>query len=283
MTRILAASALVVFLQGPAGLPDRAEFLREVRVNLARSQQLSHQYAYKERRTDLHLNPFGRMGRGDTRLMQVYPSPNPQMTYRRVIERNGQPVTEADLAEQDQEYRQRVAELQRRLAREDADDRRQRERDEFVARTRAQRMIDDVIASIQFDVARREVRNGVPTIVITFAGKPDAVPLTREGRIAKVFKGNAWVHEAAREVMYVEAVATHDVTFGGFIAKLYEGTNAVLERREVEAGVWMPTRVKLTGQARALFRKAKIDYEIEWFDYKRMGDASFPFHTGIEQ
>jgi hypothetical protein len=30
----------------------------------------------------------------------------------------------------------------------------------------------------------------------------------------------------------------------------------------------MPTRLTLTGDVRALFRKAKIDHVIEWFDYR---------------
>jgi hypothetical protein len=279
-----AAVAAAVTAQGP--LPDRDAFLKDVRANLARSQQLSHQYAYKERRTDLHMNPFGRMGMGDTRLIEVYPSPNPQLTYRRVIERNGQPVTRQDLEQQDHEYRLKASRVRRSLAREDDGDRRERERDEALARQRARMMIDDVVNVLQFDLARREMRDGVQTIVVTFSARPDARPLTREGRVARVFTGSAWVDEAAREVIHVEAIATDSVTFGGFIAKLYEGTEAALDRRQIEPGVWMPVSVKLGGQARALFRRTKIDYSVEWFDYRKLGDASFGsfgFNPGVEE
>lgn len=256
--------------QGPRVLPDPAAFLREVREALARSQEMAHLFAYKERRTDLHMNPFGRMGTGDTRVSEVYPASIPQLTYRRVIQRNGLPVTPEDLAEQEQAYREKVAEVRRRLAREDEDDREERERDELLAQRRAQRMVDDVVASLDFHVARRDVRRGVNTIVIAFSGRPDAKPTTREGRVARVFRGEAWVHEAAREVIHVEAVATDDVSFGGFVAKLYEGTHATLDRGEIAPGAWMPTRVTLEGEARALFRRTKFDYLIEWFDYQRL-------------
>jgi hypothetical protein len=60
------------------------------------------------------------------------------------------------------------------------------------------------------------------------------------------------------------------VSFGGFIARIYEGTEVGIERREVEPGVWMPTRLTLTGQFRALFRRAKLDHHIEWFDYHKI-------------
>jgi hypothetical protein len=251
-------------------LPHVDSFLKAARENLARAQQLAHHYAYKERRVDMHMNPFGRMGMGDTRLTLVRPAPNPRLTFRRVLERNGKPVSAADLAQQDAEYQKRVEEVRRRLAREDDADRRSREQDEALARQRAQMMIADVVNTLRFHVVRREMRAGVPAIVVAFAARPDARPVTREGRTARVFRGTIWIHEAAREVMHVEAVATDDVAYGGFIAKLYEGTEATLVRAEIDRGVWMPTRVKLTGEARALFRKMKIDFLVEWFDYERI-------------
>jgi hypothetical protein len=252
-----------------AGLPDRETFLREARETLGRSQQIWHQYSYKERRTDVHMNPFGRMGTGDTRVLEVRPSPNPQLTYKRVIQRNGVPVPKQELDRQDEEYRARVAEIEQRRAEGDAD-RDERERHDLLARRRAQMVITDVLDTLRFDLVRREVRDGRPAIVVSFAARPDARPATRQGRIAKVFKGHAWVDEAAREVTAVEAVAVDDVAFGGFIAKLYDGTRARLRREEIDAGVWMPTRVHLSGDVRALFRKTKIDYVVEWFDYTKI-------------
>ena len=246
-------------------LPDRETFLRETREALARSQQLWHRYAYKERRTDLHLNPFGRMGTGDTRVLEVRPSPNPKLTYRRVIERNGVPVSKFELDRQDADYRARAARIER--AYDDADAAVRREQDERLARRRAQMIIDDVLNTLQFDIVRRESRDGRPAIVVAFTAKPNARPMTREGRIAKVFTGHVWIDERSREVSYLAALATDDVSFGGFIAKIYQGTQAVVDRQEIEPGVWMPSRVSLEGTVRALFRKAQIDYLVEWFDY----------------
>ncbi|HJU41330.1 MAG TPA: hypothetical protein VJ691_00895 [Vicinamibacterales bacterium] len=247
-------------------LPERDTFLRETREALARSQELWHRYAYKERRTEIHLNPFGRMGMGGTRITEVRPSADPRLTYRRIIERNGAPVPALELARQDAEYRERVAQLKRESA--DANDEKRRQQDEQLARRRAQMVVDDVVNTLQFDIVRREFRDGRRAIVIAFSGRPTARPSTREGRLAKVFAGHVWVDERTREVVYLEGVARDDVSFGGFIAKVYEGTKAVVVRRPIEAGVWMPTRLTLTGDVRALFRRAKIDHAIEWFDYR---------------
>ena len=248
-----------------ADLPDRVTFLREVRDAISRSQQVWHRYAYKERRTELHMNPFGRLGTGDTLITEVRPSPDPRLTYRRVLERNGVALPKAELDRQDAEYTSRIA----RLAREDSSpDAERTRRDDQLARRRAQMVTDDVVNTLQFDVVRREFPGGKPAIVVSFAAKPHARPATKEGRLARVFKGSLWIDEASRELTHLNAVATDDVSFGGFVAKIYEGTEAFVERQQTETGVWMPTTLKLTGEFRALFRRAKFDHVVEWFDYR---------------
>lgn len=271
--RLAGVVVAIIVLAAPgagqtADLPNRDTFLREARDVLARSQQVWHRYAYKERRTELHMNPFGRMGTGGTRLIEVRPSPDPRLTYRRTIERDGVPVPPAELQRQDAEYRARVAAVERNGGDEAADQAERRRRDDQLARRRAQMVIDDVVNTLQFDIVRREFQDGRPVIVVSFAAKPNARPTTREGRLAKVFTGHIWIDEASREVTHLRGVASDDVSFGGFIAKVYEGTEAYVERREIEPGVWMPTRLTLTGEFRALFRKARIDHVIEWFEYR---------------
>ncbi|HEV8318479.1 MAG TPA: hypothetical protein VGQ10_13790 [Vicinamibacterales bacterium] len=266
--------------------PEDAAFLNEVRENLSRAEQLAHLYSYKERRTDVHANPFGRIGTGDTRVLEVYPSPNRQLTFRRVIERDGVPVPDAELREQEREYQQRATDIHARLSTEGFDARTARERDEAAARQRAKNRLDDILRVLVFNVKSHEVRNGVETVVVTFQGRPDAEPMTREGRMAKSFKGTIWIHDKARELMDVEAVTTDDIAFGGFIARISDGTRTTMTRREVAPGVWMPTRVTFNGEGRVLlFRKLKIDYLVEWFDYRKMtpGASVGGFDPGVER
>lgn len=249
-------------------LPPRDAFLNEAREALARSQGLWYRYSYKERRTDLHMNPFGRMGTGGTRVFEVRPSTNPKLVYRREIERNGVAVSPEELARQDAEHRARTERYEEELDRNP-----ERERNEdLLAKRRAQMMIDDVVNTLQFELVRREYRNRRPVIVVSFEAKRDARPVTKEGRIAKAFRGELWIDERSHELINLKAVAVDDVSFGGFIAKIYEGTEAIIERREIEAGVWMPTRLSLSGDVRALFRTAHIDHVVEWFDYRAISN-----------
>ena len=268
--KLTAAAVASIVLIGAGQAPDLPApdtFLREVREALTRSQETWHRYAYKERRTELHLNPFGRLGTGDTNVFEVRPSPNPKLTYRRMIERNGVKVSMQELARQDAEYAARVKRItgDAGLGSPDADERRRSE--DLLARRRAQMLVDDVVGTLQFEIARREFRDGKPVIVVSFAARAGARPATREGRLVKAFRGEMWIDEASRELIEVRALAIDDVAFGGFVAKVYEGMEASIERKEIERGLWMPTRLTLSGNFRAIFRKARIDHVVEWFDY----------------
>jgi hypothetical protein len=268
---ILLAAMLLLLLhpQDARPLPDPGTFSAAVRENLARAQQVTHRYAYKERRTELHTNPFGRIGTGGTRVIEVYPSANRDLTYRRLVERNGVPVGAEERAEQDRAYRRHVADVERRAARRTTDDRRRRAEEDATARQRADAMIGDVVDSLLFKLEGRVMYDGEEAIAIAFAPKPDARPKTRQGRLAQKFAGTMWVRETDAEVMHLEAHAVDDISFGlGIVARLNKGTTATLTRRPVPGGVWMPTELTLSGRGRAaLFRRLVVDYSIEWFDY----------------
>ena len=268
-------------------LPDLETFSRVVREHLARAERVAHLYTFKERRTDVHRNPFGRIGTGGTRLFEVYPSAIRQLTYRRLIDRDGVVVAAQELAEQDRQYRARVGDFQRRLVTENADERRRREADAARARQRGQRRVDDVIDTLQFQVEGRTVYEGVPAIIVSFAPRPGARPDTREGRMAQRFVGTAWIHEEAAEVVHVEAKSIDSVSFGfGLLARLRKGTEATLTREPVERDLWMQTRFTLTGRGRAaVFRRLVIDFAVDWFDYRRLeGDSATPFlDAGVQR
>jgi hypothetical protein len=224
-------------------LPDEDALFRDARENIARATRLQSGYAYKERRTELHMNPFGRLGTGATLLYEVTPTEDGAVTLRTLLERDGKPVPRT------------------------APERRERR-----ARTQRRSGMDDAVATLRFAIDRRDRLNGRETIVVRFEPRPDAKPETREGRIAKVMRGTIWVDEEAREVIRVEAVATDDLSFGlGVVARLNEGTRVELTREPVSGGIWLPTSIRFMGQGRAmLFRRLDIDHVIEWFDYREV-------------
>jgi hypothetical protein len=224
-------------------LPEAEAFLERTRMNLARSQREQGRYGYKERRTELHTNPFGRLGTGGTLLYDVEPGPEAGVFYRRLLERDGMPVPDATAEKIDRRGRT----------------------------TGARDSIDDVAGTLQFELQRREIVEGRPAIAVRFSPRRDAKPQTREGRLAKLFSGTIWIDEAAHEVMRIEGTAIDDMSYGfGIVARLNEGTTAKVERRRVDDSIWLPTSLRIVGQGRAiLFRKLNIDFAIDWLDYHK--------------
>lgn len=255
MTQRRQAAAAIVALSIAGGamraqerpLPDSDAFFTAVRENLVRSGRVQDEFAYKERRTQLHMNPFGRVGTGGTVLYDVTPIPGGPGFTRRELERDGKPVTDGEV--------ERVGD-------------RPRSRD----RAQSPSAMQDTIETLTFTVDRREMLNGRSTIVVRFTPKPDAKPRTREGKLARDFAGQIWVDEQAQEVMRVEAVAIDSISYGfGLIARLGEGTMVTLERERIDGDVWMPTSIRFKGEGRAmLLRKLHVDFAIAWFDYRRL-------------
>jgi hypothetical protein len=263
-------------------LPDQEAFFAETRKRLASNDLIQSRYSFRERTTELRLNPFGRnMGTGPVNVYEVYPHPVEELTYRRLIERDGRPLSEAELDEQDRDYREKLRDWQERLAHEGKSDRIQRLQRAAEARKKDEAMAREAIEMFEFQIAGRETWQNEPAIVVTFKPRPDASPRTREGRVARAFTGRAWVHEFEYEVMNVEATAMDDVSFGwGMIAKLHRGYKARFTRRRID-GVWLPVESRFSGTGRALlFRRVVINFARDYYDYKPFDVTELPARLG---
>jgi hypothetical protein len=261
----------------PAALPDREGFLAEARKRLASNDLLQSGYAYRERVTEVRMNPFGRMGTGPVEVYDVYPVAGKALTYRRLIERDGVAVPPDELAASDTAFLARYQEWQRMIAGEGQSERDARLQRQKVATERDRARAEEAMRLFQFELERRDTLDGDPVIVVSFKPKPDAAPKTREGRIAASFSGRAWVHEHEYQVMRVEAQALTDTSFGfGLIAKLHRGATALFTRQRF-GDVWLPVETHLSGTGKAmLVRKVTFNYLRQYSDYRPFKPADLP-------
>src|SRR5205085_11937316 len=107
-----------------------------------RAQREQWGYAYKERRTEIHANPFGKVGTDGVKLYEVTPGPDGTI-MRKLLERDGKPVANAT--------------PERRERRE---------------RNQSRSVIEVVVDRLNFVIDRRELRDGRDMIVVKFAAKP---------------------------------------------------------------------------------------------------------------
>jgi hypothetical protein len=137
---------------------------------------------------------------------------------------------------------------------------------------RGRRVVDDVAATLDISMSRRERLDGRDAIVAVFKARRDAKPQTREGRIARDFSGEIWIDELTREVTRIDAKAIDDVAFGyGVLARLNKGATITLRRELVHGNLWLPVSMRFSGEGRALLlRKLTIDFAVDWFDYRKV-------------
>lgn len=248
MTFAVRTVAAVLLLQTTTAndarpLPEPRPFFDAVRTNLVRSQDEQNAFAYKERRTDLDFHPFGHIGTGSTRVVEVVPVTGGTAVTRRLIERDGQPVLDSVPV-----------------------------RRELRTNGRGKAIVEDIAAVIDVVIHRRDKLNGRDAIVARFKARRDADPKTREGRLARGFAGEIWIDEQSKQVVKIDATAVDDLSYGyGVLGRLNKGATVTVRQQAVEGNLWLPVSVRFDGEGRALlFRKLTINFALDWFDYRRV-------------
>lgn len=257
-------------------LPDQQAFMAEARKRLQPDEMRQSGYVYKETRRELKLDASGKTTKEEVSVFESYPALPNEFRWNRLIEKNGVPVSHAELDKQDRERQKKVMDYVRKQqqnpakaaaaqARKAADERREVEED-----------IDDALLVYDFRMLGRETLGGHDTIVFSFTPKRNARPRTRDGRIMQKFAGKAWVSESEYELVRLEAEAQETVSFGlGLLARIHKGSKASFERRKVNGEEWLPAFASYQGTARvALVRVLRVGGTSEYSDYRKFAVAT---------
>ena len=209
------------------------------------------------------------MVRKQVRIYDVVPSPEPELTYRRLVSVNG--AVPGDLAKRDAEQARKEKEWEATRRREGEDARAARLRKAAEEDRREQAVVDELTAIYEVRMTGREIIDGRPAIGYTFDPRPGYVARTPEGRIINHFSGKAWIDEADHELvrLKVDCLETVSVKFG-FIFRLLKGSRGFIERRKIDGNAWLPTYSRFTGSGRVFFvARIDLDQESEYSAYKR--------------
>jgi hypothetical protein len=268
---LLLALALIVGTPAQERpLPDFQTFAAEVKRHLATDNERQSGYVFTERRVEQKVNGKGRVTDESVKVYEVYPGlPDEGDRYRRLIEENGRPTPPATLAKQDAERRKKAEAYAR--AQVKASERQKNAREQDKARQEYSAAVEDVFRIYDIQMVRREVIDGVTTILATLSPKPNIKPLTDDGKVMKHFKAKAWVSESDFELVRAEIEAIDDLSFGlGLLARVHRGTIATYQRRKVNGETWLPAEVTWTASARVLLvRRLRLRGISEFSNYRR--------------
>jgi hypothetical protein len=257
------------------GAEETRAFLEEVRRNLQSDAALLEQYTFTETYTEKRLDGGGAIKKAKTETYEVYPSTEPRKLYRRLVARDGKPISEKELAERDRKQEEKIA---RREARRAAETEAARSAREAENQRKEREVIDEVFRMDDIRITGRETIDGRPTIVVEYAPRPGFKPVTEGGKLIQKFAGRAWIDEADRQLVRLEARLLENVGVGPIrIARLQKGASAYFVRRKVNEEIWLPSEARFTGRAKVLLVfGGGLDVTSRYFDYRK-------FSVGTEE
>ena len=264
---VLAAGGMPRAQEPP--LPDPRRFLAETMKHLRSNDLVRSDYTYRERETRYSYGTDGGVARRRVRIYEVVPSPEPELTYRRLVSEDG--VQPGDLAKRDAEQARKEREWLARRELEGLDERQARQRKREIEELKERAVVDELPSVFDIRMTGRDTIDGRSAIVFTFDPRPGYSPRTPEGRIISHFRGQAWIDEVDHELvrLRMECLDSVSVKFG-FIFRLLKGSRGVVERRKIDGEAWLPTYSRFTGSGRVFFvARVDLDQESEYSSYRR--------------
>ena len=256
---LVAALARAVDEEPARPLPDTASFIEEVRQNLRSDRVLLEQYTFTEKRIEQRLDGKGAVKKTKTETFEVYPSLEPGKMYRRLVSRDGVPLSEKELAEQDRRQEERIAKAERRRAEEDKD------------RREEERVVAELPQIYDVELVGRETMDDRPVILVRFAPHPGYKAVTEGGKLLQKVAGRAWIDEEDRQLVRVEANLLDSLGVGpAGVVRLQKGATSYFHRRKINGEIWLPSDARFSGAAKVLlFFGGGIDASFQYGDYKK--------------
>ena len=256
----MAAASLAT---GPA-----AEDAREiVRKSVERDQTnwlRMKDYTWVARSTERHFGSDGKVksterSAWETVMLDGEP-------YRRMLERNGQPLPPAEQKKQQDKLDKSVA----KLAHETPEEKRRRLADYEMRRRREREFLRQIPEAFDFRIEGEAQVDGHDAWVIAGTPKAGYHARDRDAKPLPKIRGKLWVDKSSYQWVRLEAETTETIAFGLFLVRLNPGARLVFEQTRVAGDLWLPKRMYMKGAGRlGLILRIAIDQEITWSKYRR--------------
>jgi len=249
-----------------APLPDIRALLTELQANEDKVEELLDTYSYIQKSTS---REFGKDGVLRDKESQTY-----QLSFykgyriRRLIEKNGKPLTPDEQADEDKKAAKQAAEIEKKIEEKEKDpksaDSSEEDRKISIAEMlRASRLLNP----------RREHFRDRDVIVFDFEPNPDfdyknaKSMLKFFGKIAGVM----WIDEKDKQVARIDAHLADSFNIGGgVLAKLKKGSTFTLDQERINDEIWLPSTADINLSVRVLMVKGiDLNQVVRSYDYRK--------------
>lgn len=230
-------------------LPDIPKLLQELQANEDRVEALLETYSYTQKYIRREPGKDGRLREAGSETVQV--SFYKGFRIRRVIEKDGRPLSAKEQEDEDKEVAGRVEDIEKKIAKQEAKGEPPDEDSRRVS-------VAEVLRASNLVNPRRERFRGRDVIVFDFEPNPsfdykNAKSLLRFfGKTAGVM----WIDENDKQVARLEAALADSFNIGGgMVAKLKRGSSFTLEQERVNNEIWLPSQMDINMSVRVFLVK----------------------------
>jgi len=214
--------------------------------------------------TERHLDSRGQVKSQDSRAWEtviLYSEP-----HRRILERNGEPLSSEELQKEQQKLDQAVAKLERETPAQ-----RERRVEEFAKeRQKDREFLREIVDLYDFRLEGEETVDNHDAWVISAVPRLDYQPKHREAKALLKIRGKLWVDKAEYQWVRLQAETTGTIAYGIFLARLNPGAKLFFEQTRINDEVWLPKREEMSGSGRlGLLKKIAMKQELTWSNYRK--------------
>ena len=258
---------LLLLAQSPseAGQEDGNTLIQRVIDEQERQQQAQRAFAFRERTVTRYLDSQGAVSKTKSETFLVTPSTGGE--YRRLVAKNGHPLSARDKAKEERKLEKHI-EDELRLSEQE---REQKTRDKLEDRVKRYRSrLEDAFEVYDFAPLADEVVDGESVRVFRFTPKPGYKGHSRSTKVLARMEGTIWIDAERNQLAKLSFVFTKDLKFlGGLFGSISKGTQATIVATMRE-NLWMLSDTDVSLNARFYFLKRyRRHITIAYDDYRK--------------
>lgn len=247
-------------------LPDIAKLLSELQSNEDEVENLLDQYSFTQRSTKREIGKDGVLRETGSETFQL--SFYKGNRIRRLIEKNGKPLSKGDQEDADKDAANQVEDIEKEIAKKE-----KRGNSGPPSENSRRISIAEVLRASKLLNPRRERFRGRDVIVFDFEPDP-AFDYKNAKSMLKFFgktAGVMWIDEKDKQVARLEAYLFDSYKVGGGVLfKIKKGASFTLEQERLNDEIWLPSLADINLSARALLLKGiDVNQSIRSYDYRK--------------
>lgn len=247
-------------------LPEIQTLLKELQANEDKVENILDTYSFVQKSTRRELGKDGVLREKESETFQL--SFYKGNRIRRLIEKNGKPLSAKDQENEDKDAQKQVEEIEKEIAKKEA------KPNSGPPRENGPRVsIAEVLRASNLINPRRERFRGRDVIVFDFEPNPNFDYKNAKSMLKFFGKtaGVMWIDEKDKQVARIEAVLFDSYKIGGgVLAKLKKGASFTLEQERVNNEIWLPSVADINLSIRVLLvRGIDVNQIVRSYDYRK--------------